>query len=412
MKTELIGRRWRWLSLGLLLGLTVIYTWATWYYYTSRISGGNDFLSHYSLWQACLKYGLNPYSDEAVRQTQLAIYGRPAHPNEDQNRLVYPVYSIILYGPFIFIDYPVADAVFMVLLQAGLFAGMVMTLSLVSWRPPPWLLATVLAWSLLNYHEARAVIIGQFAVFGFFVLAGTLFLLKQRCYLAAGLLFVLLTIKPTLIFLAAPFLLLWAATRRRWRFVLGFLGGTAFLTLVSLLIWPTWIGDWLGRVGSYPEYTAGQGLVWLLTHRAFPGLGQMGEAIIVTLLVAGMLYVWWRIMRDPLKGDHEFHWAFGVTLVMSNLILSRSATPNYALMLIPTVWVFAALDRRGRRGRLALLLVMLVALVGHWWLHFATVVGNAEQPIMFVPWPVALGITLWAGRSWLLRDAAQAGVRL
>lgn len=391
-----------------MLTVAIIYTWATWRYFTEPLPGGNDFLTHYGAWEAYLKYGLNPYSDEAALHTQMAIYGRPAKPGEDQNRMVYPFYSILLHGPFVYIKYSLARAIYMTLLQAALLAGVVMTLDLVRWRLPGWLLALVLAWSLLYYPAARGVILGQFALFGFFASAGSLFLLKRGKDAAGGVLLVLATFKPTLVFLVIPFLLLWAMVRRRWRFEAGFLITLAVLTLGSLWVLPTWIGDWLFRIGRYSEYTVGQSPVWLLTNIAIPSLGQVGEWVVDGLLVAAMLWAWWRALRP--EGDVEFHWALGVTLVISNLIVSRSATTNYVLMFVTTLWIFAALDRLGRGGRIALLVLMAISLVGYWWLHLATVVGNQEQPILFIPWPLVLGLLLCLGRGWLLQDARQAQV--
>ena len=408
MTMALAQRRSMWLGLGLLLVLAVGYTWATWRYFTEPLPGGNDFLTHYGAWEAYLKYGLNPYTDEAALHTQMAIYGRPAKPGEDQNRMVYPFYSILLHGPFVYIRYSLARAIYMTLLQAAALAGAVMTLDLVRWRLPGWLLALVLAWSLLYYPAARGVILGQFALFGFFALAGSLFLLKREKDAAGGALLVLATFKPTLVFLVIPFLLLWAVVRRRWRFAAGFLITLAVLTLGSLFALPTWIGDWLFRIGRYSEYTVGQSPVWLLTNIAIPSLGQVGEWVVDGLLAAAMLWAWRRALRP--EGDVEFHWALGLTLVISNLIVSRSATTNYVLMFVTTLWIFAALDRLGRGGRIALLVLMAISLVGYWWLHLATVVGNQEQPILFIPWPLVLGLLLCLGRGWLLQDARQAQV--
>jgi len=397
-----------WMGLILLLLLAGCYTWATWRAFTQRVPGGNDFLAHYTAWEAYLKHGLSPYSDEAALHTQLAIYGRPALPGEDQNRLTYPFYSIILHGPFVAIDYPLARAIYMTLLQAALFAGVIMTLDLVHWRPPTWLLTVILAWSLLYYPQARGVILGQFAIFGFLSLAGTLFLLRRNRDSSAGALLVLSTVKPTLVFLVTPFLLIWAVTRRRWRFVGGFLGTLAVLTLGSLVALPSWIGELWHRITRYGQYTIGQSPVWLLTHVAVPSLGLSGETVIAALLVAGMLAAWWLAIRPG--GDVEFHWALGVTLVVSNLIVPRSATTNYVLMLLPVLWVFAALDRSPEWGRSLLLTVMLISLIGPWWLHFVTVHGNAEHPIMFIPPPLILGLVLAFGRKWLIRDAQAAEV--
>ena len=398
------------LAVGLLLFWAVGYTWGTWNYFTRPVPGGNDFLAHYMAWKSYLQLGLNPYSDAAALVTQQTIYGRAALPGEDQNRFNYPFYSILIHGPFVAIrDFSLARAIYMTLLQAALFLGVWMTLDVLRWRPRPWLLLALMAWALLNYSEARGVILGQFAIFGFLSLAGSLYLLARGRDMAAGALLVLSTIKPTLIFLVVPFLVLWAVTRRRWRFVGSFVALLAVLTLGSLLVLPTWLGDFARAIAAYPGYTVGQNPVWLLTHVALPGLGSVGEWVIDGGLIGLMVWSWRLACRPAPAGAAAFQWALGLTLVVSNLIVPRSATTNYVLMLVPTLWLFAILDRHGRVGRSLIVATLLTSLIGLWWLHSATVVGNQEQPIMVVPWPLALGVVLLAGGAWLRREARQAG---
>ena len=406
---SLSSRRRAWLAAAILLLWAVGYTWATWRYFTRVVPGGNDFLAHYAAWEAYFKYGLNPYSDEAALFTQQAIYGRPARPGEDQNRLTYPFYSVIVHGPFILLDYAVARAFYMTLLQAALFAGVGLMLVLLRWRPPPALAIALFAWSLLNYSEARDVILGQFALFGFFALAAALLSLARGRDAAAGALLVLATVKPTLVFLVVPFLLLWAAFRGRWRVVLGFAALLLLLMAASWLALPTWFGDWLYRISAYSGYTIGQSPLWLLTHLSFPALGGVGELVVAGLLLLLMLWAWWRALRPGAESAAEFHWTLALTLVVSDLIVPRSATTNYVLLLAPTLWLFAILARQRAWGRWLMLLAMLVSVVGQWWLHFATVVGNQEQPVMFLPWPLALGAVLLLARPWLLRQTRAAG---
>ena len=397
------------LASALLAIWAVGYTWGTWRYFTSIAPGGNDFLARYTAFGAYLHEGINPYSDAATAITNQAVYGRPAQPGEDENRLTYPFYSILLYGPFVAIqDYSVSRAIHMTLLQVALFLGVWMTLEVLRWRPRPWLLVGLMAWSLLNYSEARDVILGQFALFGFLSLAGALYFLARGRDAAAGALLVLSTIKPTLVFLVIPFLLLWAVSRRRWRFIGGFFAVLAALTLGGLLALPSWIGDLLKNILAYPTYTVGQNPVWLLTHVAVPRLGQAGEWVISGALGALMLWSWWLAVRPGEAGDGVFHWTLGMTLVVSNLIVSRSATTNYVLLLVPTLWLFAGLDRHGRPGRLAIAAILVVSFVGLWWLQFATVVVNQEQPVMFLPWPLALGAVLLLGAPWLWRETRRA----
>jgi hypothetical protein len=355
--------------------------------------GGNDFMAHYSVWEAYLAHGLNPYSDDAALYTQQRIYGRPAASTEDQNRLTYPFYSIVLHGPFVLIrDYPLARAIYMTLLETALLVGVWLTMRVTRWRPPFWLLVSVLVWVLLDYPQARGIILGQFAIFGFFSLALTLYLLQRHRDGWAGAILVLATLKPTLIFLVVPFLLLWALLRRRWRFVSGF-GVTLSLALLgSWLLLPTWLTDWLLRIDRYSAYTVGQSPVWLLTHQALPALGQTGEVLLTALLVGLMFVAWWQAFKTP--QEDPFYWTIGVTLIVSDLVVARSATTNYVLLLLPTIWLFAKLEQQHHWGRAVIVGYLLITVFGEWWLHTATVVGNQEQAVMFLPLPLALGAAL------------------
>jgi hypothetical protein len=308
-----------WIGLGLLILIAAVYTWGTWRFFTQRVPGGNDFLANCAVWEPYLEEGISPYSDEAALHVQQVIRGRAALPGEDQNRLVYPFYSIILHGPFVYVTYPVARAIYMTLLQAALCIGTIMSLDLVRWRPPRWLLMIVLAWTLLFYPQARGIILGQFAIVGFFSLAATLYFLRRGRDYSAGALLVLSTIKPTLVFLVVPFLVVWAVARRRWNFLGSFFSILAILVLGSLTTLPTWISEWLSRISMYSDYTVGQSPIWLLTHLAIPGLGALGEAILTTLLFLGMVGTWWVAFRSDRQG--EFDWALGITLVVSSLVL-------------------------------------------------------------------------------------------
>lgn len=397
-------------GLALLALVGVLYTWGTWKYFTLRSPGGNDFLTYYSVTELFMREGVNPYSDEAALYTQQAIFGRPAQPGEDQHRLVYLPFAVLIHAPFTLLDYPAARALYMTVLQAALFSGVVLLMRLYRWKPPVWMQALFLAWCLLSYPQARGIILGQFAILGFFSLACTLYLLHQGRDRWAGVALVLSTVKPTLIFLVLPFLLLWGLAKKRCEFLISAGVSLAVLLAGSFIAIPTWVSDYLVRLSTYSEYTVGQSPVWVLTHQYLPLLGTPVEILITGMLAAWMLLAW----REALLPESEtclqtrFHYALAVTLLVSNLIVPRSATANYVMLLVPIVWLFEAVDRRFTWGRSALLAGMLVSLVGQWWLHYATVVGNKEQAIMFFPLPLALAALLVWVRGLLGADQGAA----
>ena len=69
------------LVVGLFLVGNVV---ATHVLFTSRYPGANDFASRWGGARAFWREGFSPYSDEATRQIQLLIYGRPIQPEEEQ----------------------------------------------------------------------------------------------------------------------------------------------------------------------------------------------------------------------------------------------------------------------------------------------------------------------------------------
>jgi hypothetical protein len=397
-------------AVGLLLAVGGLYVWGTYQFYTSRYNGGNDFFSRYVAWRAFLLEGHNPYSDEVTHTIQLAINGRLALPGEDENALIYPWYAVVLQWPFVFMPWPWARAVYMVLCQVFIATGLGFTAQLLHWKLPPLLFTATALWAVLFYPEGRGLILGQIVITQYFLTVLTLWLLQQKHEVWAGVCLALTTARPTAVFLLVPFLLLWALWRRRFRFVAACLITLTLLCAAGFWLLPTWLTDWLYRLGRYPAYTIGQSPVWLLAHQVLP-LGVAGEVVLTLVCLAGLGWAWWRVRQGP--GEEAFHWALGVTLVVSDLVVPRSATTNYIFLLFPTYLIFAALCRTWpRAGRWVMLALELGSLVGLWWLFFVTVQGDVEAAIMYIPSVVCLGLALGLGYRWLIVDNRRAKIGL
>jgi hypothetical protein len=92
-----------------------------------------------------------------------------------------------------------------------------------------------------------------------------------------------------------------------------------------------------------------------------------------------------------------FHWLIGLTLIVTNLVVLRTATTNFVVLYIPLfLALHAAVDRLpGSRPLLALF--YFVSAVGLWVLFLLTVQGRFEHPIMYLPLPLGLFIAfIWA----------------
>jgi len=386
----------------LVVAVILLDAYATYVVFTSKFPGANDFYSRWAGGRAFLMDGLNPYSDEVTRRIQLGMYGRLAEEGADQVAFAYPLYTLYLFFPLSLIaSYPQAQALWQAILEFALLLAVFFTYRIYRWQPKPWLLVATCFWSVLFYPGARSIILGQFAIVVFALVALALWAVKGGRDIVAGLCLALSTIKPQMVFLLIPLLLLWAIYHRRWRLVGSFAVSMTVLVLSSLLLVPTWIADFFTWMSRYPSYTTIGSPIWTLTHYFFPQLGAPVEIVISLLVLGHLLYTW----QGAVNGSWlEFDWVVAMTLMVTNLIALRTATTNYVVLLMPTFIIFKTLDKRFQwRGAMLIALIELLLLVGFWALFAVTVVGDYEHPIMYLPLPIGLWLIFVAAKPHLTR---------
>ncbi len=390
--------------LGLFLVGNVV---ATYVLFTSRHPGANDFASRWGGARAFWRDGLSPYSEEATRQIQLLIYGRPISPEEEQQfdpgPFAYPFYTVFLLVPLVWLAYPWAEAIWLVFLEICLGGGLLLAVCVYGWRPPRWLLACTAVWAFLFYPNARALILGQFSIFVFMMVTLTLWRLKTRRDVWAGFCLALSTVKPQMVFLLVLVLLCWAICERRFRFAGSFLGSMAGLAGASWIAEPGWVGGFIRQMARYPSYTAIGSPIWIITHVTFPALGVWGEVVLSALVIVFLIGAVRWALRKRTAG--WFEWAVGLCLIVTNLVALRTATTNYVILLLPLVMVFRVLQRV-RRGAWWVLAVEVLSLVGLWVLFLTTLVGKFEHPVVYLPLPFGLLTVFVLAPRWLVREAA------
>ncbi|MEZ4643769.1 MAG: glycosyltransferase family 87 protein [Chloroflexota bacterium] len=390
-------------AIGFML-LFVGSVYATHELFTAQIAGANDFLPRWVGAKLFWQEGVDPYSQVATETIQGEMYGRLATPDEDQALFVYPFYTIFLLLPLTWLPlaYSWIQAIWLVILQFSLIGGVLLLLRLVEWPPlPVWLLAIILLWSVIFYNNTRTIILGQFAGLIFLGLVASLLALKQGHDVWAGILLSLTTIKPQMSFLLIPALLLWGVMQRRWRFVAGFGGAMGVLLSASFLLLPGWLAGFWTQMTAYPGYTFTGSPIWVLTGYYFPQLGKPVETGLIVILVGYMLAMWWRLRRVTAVTP-EFLLIIGLTLVVTNTIVVRTATTNYIIMYVPLFLGLQVMAERWPRGNVWAALFFLLSTIGMWTLFLATIKGDLEHPIMYLPLPIGLLLLLTWGRNALI----------
>ncbi len=365
--------------------------------FTLEAVGANDF---YPRWKGAVLFwrdGIDPYSDMATEAIQRDMYGRLALPEEDQVLFVYPFYVTFLLLPLVWLPlgYSWIQAIWLTTLLVGMVTAVVLTLRLVNWQQPVWLFALTMLWAVLFYHFTRTIILGQFAALVFLWLAAALLALQRGREGWAGFWLALTTMKPQMTVLLILALLLWALARRRWRFVASFSLTIAALFALSFLFLPSWLTSFVRQVLFYPDYTITGSPLWVITGHYLPQLGQPVERLLSVLAIGLMVWEWRRLWRETAVGS-QLLLVLGVTMVVTNLILVRTATTNYIIMTIPLFLLLRELAMRWQGGNLGIALFYGFSILSSWALFLATIQGDTEHPIMYLPWPFALlPLLLW-----------------
>ena len=384
-----------------LLGLAGL-TWAN-YRFSVQNPGGNDFLARWMGAHKWLMEGISPYDEKVSLATQNMIYGHPADVSkgEDINHFVYPLTSMIFFGPFGLLEYLPARALWMTLLQLSLAGLAILSLKLVRWTISPVRMAVMILFSVLWYHGARTIIVGQFAAIEALLLIGALLLIYKEQDGFAGLLLALATTKPQMSYLIIPFVLFWAYSRQRFTVFSGFFGSLVGIFVASLFFIPNWPVQMIWQIMEYPTYTERIGSMVSILASSIPGVSRQ-LIIILYIFFWGYLIVEWILAWG--KDRNWFIWTALMTLVLTNFLVSRTATTNYVMLLPAVFMIFKVLEYRWPKvGKAIVWALILLFFGGLWFLFFDTVQGNLEQPAMYLPLPLFCLFGLWWVRWWSIR---------
>ncbi len=97
-----------------------------------------------------------------------------------------------------------------------------------------------------------------------------------------------------------------------------------------------------------------------------------------------------------------FLWGACITLVLSQLIGIQTDPGNFIILFVPLVYVFAGWQKRwATKGEWGAVFLMAILFFGLWALFIATVQGDQQHPIMFLPLPLVLLSALYNLRKWL-----------
>jgi hypothetical protein len=198
-----------------------------------------------------------------------------------------------------------------------------------------------------------ALVEGQVSPILLAALAGFLYFESRRGDLMAGASLALTTVKPHLVYITVPVLLLDCAMRRRWRTLAGFILLLTGLSAIAFFLRPTLVSEYGltmsgGSLLAWENPTLGGVLDAALQWQWSKGMG----AVVLPL----MILIWWH---------YRSHWdvrtLFDLTLLVSVITAPFGWSYDFVVLLVPltSVIVWIVENRLSRPNAVLLILVLI-----------------------------------------------------
>lgn len=372
-------RRNDWLIFSLLLVIIfVIEIFVVQRFLTSQVPGANDFYSRWYGGRAFLLEGRNPYGLDVTEEIQPTIGIDPKEVG--RGGFNYPLHVIFFFWPLVYLPYDWAQATWWTVVLWLAIASAVILLQWLDVKNKPRQLLTFILLALTFYPITRSIFLGQFTIHVLFFLALSLLALKRRQDFLAGIVLSAASIKPQMLILVVPWLVIWAITQKRWKYVQGILVGGAVLLATSLALLPRWPLEFLADTRRYRQFSGGFNPLKLVFDLLWPNGPSVLWMLPAALLVLTMLFFWWRNGKDD--SDAAFKRSMYWTIAIQILVTFQTGTTNQVILLIPILGWLASV--RGTRWvTFASWTTTGLVWTLSWVLFLTSIDANYENPIMF-----------------------------
>jgi hypothetical protein len=374
-----------WQSAIFLISISLVICILTWvnYHFVVPISTLDEFKNAWQGTNSWLIQGQNPYNTIAGFNI--------------------PFTAIFFFLPFGLVDFVLARAIWLTIIEASLFLLVIIGLDFSGWKVPIKSLPFVVFTGLVWYYGIRAIFLSQFSVLVLLLLYGGLLLIKKKQDILGGFLLALTISQPETAVLILLFITIWALAAKRYQLLASIFSGMAFLAILSIILLPGWPIQWLislfGSAGMSILYTS------TLSKLAYqvPGI-RLGLALVLNLSVLVLLIIEWvTSIKDV---ERLFVWLVMITIVVNSITKLRSDAVDIIGLLPVIFYIIMVIQEKWKVIGDGMAIVIFTSLVIlPWlnniilWLHGSreTLSFNLILPILCLV--VLVWIKWWAHRS-------------
>ena len=280
--------------------------------------------------------GWSPYSQETYQSALDLLESNNSLPNpREKGHFLDPAWFVYLFIPISFLPYPIAKAIWMMLIQLSLLASFYVAIKLSGIKLNGLEILLTCLLGALFYPLVRAnMTASMLPIFIFLTLLAIRLALQGRGNQAGLLLLFAIWINPVAIF-AVLLLVIYLGSGRDNSLARILLIGFGFLMITTLILFPGWLQQWFTNLLRLDP-----GLSWPNTPlmgvaRAFPGAyGQIAVGLHLAAFI--MLLVEWYGLGQ--RSERAVQWKLMLTLTVSYFfnLYSEGAV---LLMLMPAFFM-------------------------------------------------------------------------
>ena len=236
------------------------------------------------------------------------------------------------------------------------------------------------------------VLSGQYNLIMLIIVAAVFILFSGEKDWTAGVVTAFLSLRPNPVVFFVPGLLIFAISRKRWKYLAGFVAAVAGLFLLSELIRPGWIGVWLDyTIGGHGKlYTYGEiaptlrGLLNDIGSRLSP-LVRNGINLIVTLLLS-IYGIVLSLRKNVSQG-----YVFSILITISLCITPYAWNYDQVLLLFPLAYmILSQQTRTARARRVTWLFVFMIFSVLPYLLRYIAIQRGTDTLSLLVPFAILI----------------------
>lgn len=359
----------RWVIVCALLLISVILLVSIWNISSTTPMGENDFVGYWSA-AYLIRNGQNPYDPSLMEITQATQL------ETGQNATIMawnPPTLFIFLLPVAWFPFLEAKYLWLIINLSLIIASGLMLVRIYLAQENAGFTAILLLFSLIFPPVISGLYMGQVTFLILFGLVASMWLIKKEMWFGAGMVLILTTIKPHLVVLSVPYLILLMVQKRRFAGWAGLIVSGLLCALILFMVRPDWVSDLIGLSAIAPVTWATPTLGGWLSSLGFTEYARY--SIILCLPVPAYLA----------RHHPRFSMEFSVALLTLITIPLTFFGWNYdqSMLLIPITLVFTWLAKsRNAFSRFVLILLIGVSLIANAYLRL---ISSNDMIFLWVP---------------------------